>query len=387
MKHYIKYLFAFLAISLIVVSCSKNPTDPSEFGNKTSIYIVVFNQDGNSIQSRNINPKIQEIFAKHNIDISELIYTYDVVLNGFAANLTEAQAKALQADKSIKYIEKDQIVTINDPVISIDNNKSNKIQVNQPVPWGIAYVGGPKVNTDAGVAWVVDTGIDFTHPDLNINTSLSKTFVARTKSADDDHGHGSHCAGIIAAKDNTIGVVGVCPGATIIAVKVLNRQGSGSYSDIIAGLNYVGQKRDANKVNVVNMSLGGPVYTALDDAVRALAAKGVYIVIAAGNSAADANNYSPARVEATGVFTISAHDNIGKFASFSNFANPPIEFAAPGVLIYSCYKDGNYATMSGTSMAAPHVAGIILANGGSSFTSNGTVTGDKDDNPDPIVHL
>jgi subtilisin family serine protease len=385
MGTYIKYFFSLLAVSLLIVSCSKNPTDPSEFGNRISTYIVVFNSGGNQIQSANMDSKIKDLFSKHNIEFESLKYVYDVVLNGFAANLTQEQVIALQADKSIKYIEQDQIVTINDPVISIENEKGPKIQA-QSTPWGITFVGGTKANENA-VAWIVDTGIDFTHPDLNINKTLSKTFVQRTKSADDDHGHGSHVAGTIAANDNSIGVVGVCPGATVVAIKVLNRQGSGSYSDIIAGLNYVGQKKVAGKVNVVNMSLGGPANTGLDDAVTNLAALGVFISIAAGNESKDANNISPARVNAANVYTISAHDANKVFASFSNFGNPPIDWAAPGVSITSCYKDGNYATMSGTSMAAPHVAGIILANGGATFTQNGNVTSDKDNLPDKIVHL
>lgn len=388
MKNTIRYIFGFLAISLIFVSCSKNPTDPSEIGTQTSTYILVFNQTGNSIQGANIDTRIKDIFAKYQIDLNALKYTYDVVLDGFAAELTNKQLEALKADKSIKYIEKDQTITLNDPVISIQDDKTNKIQ-GQTTPWGITNVGGPKTNTNV-FAWIVDTGIDFTHPDLNVNQSLSKTYVTGTKTAKDDNGHGSHVSGIIAAYDNGIGVVGVCPGASLIAVKVLNKQGSGTYSAIIAGINYVATNLQTG-INGVNMSFGGGVSQALDDAVLGLASSGtntkqVFVCIAAGNSSADANNYSPARVNGTNIYTISAFDINGVFATFSNYGNPPVDYSAPGVNIYSCYKNGGYATMSGTSMATPHVVGIILANGGT-INNSGTVTGDKDNNPDLKAHL
>lgn len=393
MKNTIRYIFAFLAISLIFVSCSKNPTDPSEIGTQTSTYIVVFNQTGNSIQGANIDSRIKDIFAKYQIDLNALKFTYDVVLDGFAAELTDNQLEALKADKSIKYIEKDQTITLDDPVISIESGKSNKIQGTQPIPWGVAYVGGPKTNTNV-YAWIVDTGIDFTHPDLNVDITTSKTFVSKTKTADDDNGHGTHVSGIIAAYDNDFGVVGVCPGASLIAVKVLNRQGSGTYSAIIAGINYVAANLKTG-INAVNMSFGGGVSQTLDNAVLALASSGtdtkkVFVCIAAGNSSANANNYSPARVNGTNIFTISAFDINGAFASFSNYGNPPIDFSAPGVNIYSCYKNDSYATMSGTSMATPHVVGILLsnfANGVSVINNSGTVTGDKDNTPDLKAHL
>jgi len=130
------------------------------------------------------------------------------------------------------------------------------------------------------------------------------------------------------------------------------------------------------------MSLGGPVSQALDNAILVAAGKGIKFVIAAGNSAANANNYSPARVNGTNIYTISASDSGDRFASFSNFANPPIDYCAPGVSIKSTWKSGGYNTISGTSMAAPHAAGVLLL--GTAKTS-GFVSGDKDNNPDPII--
>jgi subtilisin len=137
---------------------------------------------------------------------------------------------------------------------------------------------------------------------------------------------------------------------------------------------------------VVNISLGGSASKPLDNAVKKCANKGIYIAIAAGNDGKPAKNYSPARVEATNVFTVSAYDNTGKFAlTFSNFGSA-VNYSAPGVSIYSCYKAGKYATLSGTSMAAPHMAGILLVNG-NEFTTNGYATGDPDTPDDFKAHL
>jgi len=130
------------------------------------------------------------------------------------------------------------------------------------------------------------------------------------------------------------------------------------------------------------MSLGGPTSDALDTAVEAAAAAGIKMVLAAGNSSDDANNSSPARVQANNVYTISAMDSNDNFASFSNFGNPPIEYAQPGVSILSTWKSGGYNTISGTSMAAPHAAGVLLLGGN---TTDGTVNNDPDGTADPIL--
>jgi subtilisin family serine protease len=273
-----------------------------------------------------------------------------------------------------------------DELFSVDNEsgKSPELQA-QTTPWGINAVGGfVTATSNTGVAWVVDTGIDLDHIDLNVDLNLSKTFVNRGDDAntpDDFHGHGTHVGGTIAALNNSYGVVGVCAGATLIAVKVLDYKGSGYISEIVAGLDYIGANMVSGKANVVNMSLGGSASTTLDNAVKSLASKGAYVIIAAGNSRKPASNYSPARVDAVNVFTISAFDNKGNFASFSNYGNPPIDYSAPGVSVQSTYKGGQYATMSGTSMSTPHVSGIVLANDGT-INWSGTVKRDRDKTPD-----
>jgi len=248
----------------------------------------------------------------------------------------------------------------------------------ETTPWGIARVGGGQTGA-TGRAFVIDSGVDLDHPDLNVNTTMSRSFT-REKNADDGNGHGTHVAGTIAAiANNNIGVVGVAAGAEIVAVKVLTRSGSGSNSGVIAGVDYVAQVGRAG--DVANMSLGGGVSTTLDNAVINAAAGGVKFVLAAGNESDDADNHSPARANGPNVFTVSSFAQRDNWSSFSNFGKPPVDYAEPGSSIYSTYKGGGYATLSGTSMAAPHLAGLLLLG---PVRSGGTVNGDPDGNPDTI---
>ena len=249
-------------------------------------------------------------------------------------------------------------------------------------PWGIARVNGG--SSGAGKrAWVIDTGVDSDHPDLNVDTDLWKSFLIGNTSPEDESGHGTHVAGTIAALDNTIGVIGVAAGAKVIAVRVFAATGGSATSIIIAGMNYVA----ANAVfatDVVNMSLGGDANRAYEQAVINLSLKS-RVVISAGNDGRDANYNTPARINAPNVYTISAMDKDDKLASFSNFGNAPVDYAAPGVRVSSCWLNGGYAYLNGTSMASPHVAGLLLLG---DICSSSRVTGDPDGRPDPIaVHV
>lgn len=287
----------------------------------------------------------------------------------------------IKNDPAVKYIEPDRMMTIaqgNRP----GGGGGGGETTGQEVPWGITRVGGFTNYTGNNVAWVIDTGIDLTHPDLNVSSGNGFTAFTKGKDADlnDGNGHGTHVAGTIAAINNSVGVVGVAAGAPVIPVKVLDSRGSGSYSGVIAGVDWVGAKGKSG--DVANMSLGGPVSQALDDAVLAASNNGIKFVIAAGNSSADANNYSPARVNGANIWTISAMNSSDTFASFSNFGNPPVDYCAPGVSIKSTWKSGGYNTISGTSMAAPHAAGVLLL--GNAKTS-GNVKQDPDGNADPII--
>jgi subtilisin family serine protease len=312
-----------------------------------------------------------------------LHYIYEHSIRGFSAAMSAQGAQQAQShNANIAYCEQDQevdAIQTRGPFDFRELGKPGPSQPAQTTPWGVTRVkGGAGTGSGSGTAWVIDTGIDLTHPDLNVDVGRSRNFSTGSSPAD-GNGHGSHVAGIIGARDNSIGVIGVSPGATLVAVRVLNNAGSGTTSGVIAGVDYVAGAGHSG--DVANMSLGGGPSQALDDAVVAAAATGVKFTLAAGNESDDANNHSPARANGPNVYTVSAFAQGDNWASFSNFGNPPVDYGEPGVSIKSTYKGGGYATLSGTSMAAPHLAGILLT---ATPKSGGTVKGDPDGNPDTI---
>ena len=308
----------------------------------------------------------------------QVTQVYRNTIRGFAANMPAAAVERMRAgNPNIAYCEQDQIMA--NPPVRVEARPGGGTQPAQTTPWGIARVGGGIGDFSTKTAWVIDTGIDATHPDLNVDTARSRSFLGGTTLPWDENGHGTHVAGTIAAKANDIGVIGVAPNAKVVAVRVLNRRGSGTNSGVIAGVDYVGGAGVSG--DVANMSLGGSVSQALDDAVVAASAGGVKFALAAGNESDNANNHSPARANGTNVYTVSAFANGGGFASFSNYGNPPIDWAEPGVSINSTWLNGGYNTISGTSMATPHLAGILVAG---PVRQDGSVTGDPDGNPDRI---
>lgn len=263
------------------------------------------------------------------------------LVNGAAVWLpSRAAERALRSRPDILRVEPDAVVQA----------------LEQTLPWGIDRI-------DADVAWsvyqgtgvkvaVIDTGIDLKHPDLKANIAGGYNAISPRRSPTDGNGHGTHVAGTIAAVNNTTGVVGAAPAARLYAVKALNDNGSGYISDIIEGIDW----SIRNGMQVINMSLG----TASDiqsfhDAVKRAYDAGITVVAAAGNSGPGENTVSyPARYpEVIAVAATDKNDNLAEFSS----RGPEVDLAAPGVNIYSTYKRGTYKTLSGTSMAAPHVAG------------------------------
>ena len=303
-------------------------------------------------------------------------YVYTSTIRGFSAKMpADAAAKMAANNPNIAYYEKDQVAY----AMIQGKPGGGGTQPAQTAPYGITRVGAP-ISGAGKTAWVIDSGIQQDHPDLNVDTARSANFVSKGKSTvEDGNGHGTHVAGTIGALDNDIGVVGVAPGALLVGVRVLDNRGSGSFAGVIAGIDYVGANAAAG--DVANMSLGGGASQALDDAVIAAAGNGILFALAAGNESTDANTKSPARANHANIWTVSAMDSSDTFASFSNFGNPPIECAGPGVGVLSTYIGSDYRTLSGTSMASPHVAGLLLF-GAPNFS--GTVNGDPDGNPDSI---
>jgi subtilisin family serine protease len=401
---------AVLLVSVLLYSCTGDQNSPEEEAifskndlrfdsqNIEGQYIVVFNtnliEDVNSKYPENYS-KAQEAMAEQtrkvltnaSIYSAEIVNIYSKTLSGATLKLTKAQVEQLKGRKEIAYIEQDRIVVFAPPCGTPNGGPCGVPDPGtgstQETPYGILRVKGIANYTGTAVAWIVDTGIDLDHPDLNVDAS--RGFNAFTSgrdsgSPDDGNGHGTHVSGTIAAKNNSFGVIGVAPGATVIPVKVLDSRGSGSYSGVIAGVEYVGAKGKSG--DVANLSLGGPVSQALDDAILAASSKGIKFSLAAGNESSDANNSSPARVNGANIVTISAMDKNDKWAYFSNFGNPPVDFAAPGLSIKSTWKGGGYNTISGTSMAAPHAAGVLLLG---AAKTDGFVTSDPDGKPDPII--
>ncbi len=303
---------------------------------------------------------------------------YGHVLKGFAAKLTPQQAAELARDGRVSYIEPDRIISLGKPVKGGGTTTTST----QTIPYGITRVGYG--DGTGKTAWVIDSGIDLNHPDLNVDVTRSRSFLSTTSSPEDGNGHGTHVAGTIGAKNNTIGVVGVAANATVVAVRVLDAAGSGSTSGVVAGVDYV--SANGRVGDVANMSLGGGASQALDDAVINASNKGILFALAAGNNSGNAALNSPARVNGANIFTISAMDVNDSWASFSNFGNPPIDYCMPGVSIKSTWIGDGYNTISGTSMATPHMAGVLLMRG-KSFTISGNVKNDPDGNADQIAHL
>ena len=271
-------------------------------------------------------------------------YTYHIV-DAIAASIPEKAIVALKKNPNIRYVEPDGQV----------------FALEQTLPWGVDRIDAEVVhasesaNKGEGVkVAILDTGIDLNHPDLYVTGGAS--FVSG-KSYDDKNGHGTHVAGIVAALDDGDGVIGVAPDANLYAVKVLNNRGMGWVSDIIAGLEW----SVSEGMQVVNMSLGGAYSETLEKACQAADDAGLLLVAAAGN---DGSVIFPAAYSS--VIAVSATNSADGLAYFSSVGDE-VELAAPGVDIYSTYKDGGYATMDGTSMASPHVAGtaalVWAANG------------------------
>ncbi len=299
-------------------------------------------------------------------------HVYGAALDGFSATMTPAAATALRALPVVASVQRDTKVAATAQTTPTGIDRADAEQ--SPT----ARINGTDERVDVDVA-VIDTGADLDHPDLNIYRAGAKNCSTFALSAEDRHGHGTHVSGTIGALDNGTGVVGIAPGARIWPVKVLSDLGTGLNSDVICGIDYVAAHAD--EIEVANMSLGGAGSDdgnggrtdgdAMHEAICAATAAGVTFVVAAGNDSADAAESTPAAYDE--VITVSAladfngqpgggaaatcrADEDDTFASFSNYG-PDVDIIAPGVCIESTWMNGGYNTISGTSMASPHVAG------------------------------
>lgn len=356
-RHWISFFSAvLLTLALMpVVTLAAPPADviPGQ-------YIVVLRDD-----SIDVPVVADEHARRYGVGLQHL---YEHALRGYAATIPAARLAQIKADPRVAFISEDRLVAA----------------TAQTLPTGIDRIDGESSSAKSGdgtgtvgvdVA-VIDSGIDVRHPDLNVVGGVNCT---TGRGYDDGDGHGTHVAGTIGAKDNGIGVVGVAPGARLWAVRVLDNRGQGSWSSVVCGIDWV--TKNAKTIKVANMSLGGggaddgncgnSNNDAMHKAICASVNAGVTYVVAAGNESDTAANHVPAAYDE--VITVSAlADFDGKsgggaaatcradvddtFADFSNYG-PDVDIIAPGVCITSTWKGGGYNTISGTSMATPHVTG------------------------------
>ena len=340
---------------------------------------------------------------------AERMDSYRYALRGFSARLSESDVAKIESDPRVAFVSEDRVVSIDQTredfsALAPRASRVAKAPPSLPpqtLPTGVDRINAEALsNTGGGVQIaVIDTGIDINHPDLKANVLGGRNCTTRSASAYiDQNGHGTHVAGTIGAVHNVQGVVGVAPSAKLWAIRVLDRNGKGSWSSVICGLDTVAANgpRNGGAITVANMSLGGSGVSdnncgitnkdALHSAVCRVRDAGVVLVVAAGNSGANAANFVPAAYD-DAVITVSAlGDSDGKaggtgkatgygaddtFASFSNWG-APVDIGAPGVAIYSTWLSSGYKAISGTSMAAPHVAGAaalyIATHAGASWT-------------------
>ena len=270
------------------------------------------------------------------ISADQVNHTYETVLNGYAVDMSQSEVEELRSQEGVSYIEQVGVAETF-------------------VPWGLDRIDQADLPLDDSysteadgsgtTSYILDTGLDVDHPEFGDRATFG--WDAYGGDGSDMQGHGTHVAGTIGSDS-----YGVAPGTDLVGVKVLDDNGSGSYDDIIAGVEWVAENSEPG--SVANLSLGGPVSQALDEAVNALAESGVFVAVAAGNEGQDANNVSPAG--ASGVVTVAASDETDTSASFTNYGSA-VDIYAPGVGVESTVPGGGTDTYNGTSMASPHVAG------------------------------
>ena len=389
-------------LALVLGSLVAAPALPAQSAGPAEAVIVVLAEDASS------GALARQHARSYGAEVSQV---YRAALRGYAARVPADRLAALRSDPQVAFVSADRAVHATAQTTPTGINRIDAELSSQASGDGGGVVNSP------GVA-VIDTGSG-PHADLNI---VGGKNCSTGKSYNDGNGHGTHVAGTIGAKDNGDGVVGVAPGAPIYSVRVLNNAGSGTFSSIICGIDWVTANTVALNIKVANMSLGGSgtegtcANNALHKAICNSVGAGITYAVAAGNESDDAKNHVPAAYDE--VITVSAladfngqpgggaaatcrSDVDDTFADFSNYG-ADVDIIAPGVCILSTWKGGGYNTISGTSMATPHVTGAAalykagnpgatpaqvrtaLQNAGNTNWSNGD---DKDSTKEPLLNV
>jgi subtilisin len=342
---YMKSILVILPLSmLLLVSCDDESSSgeddcisASSVMSSTVIddrYIISLPKEEGATGGRK-SAKAMRLLERHRLSGERILNSFTGKNTHVVLNLSEREADELAKDPEILRIEQDKVTWA-----------CGCFSVVEPrlVTWSAAKVGYG--DGTGKTAWILDTGVDYDHPDLTVDTKRSRSFLDEFVNAEDGSGHGTHIAGIIGGNNNKLGILGIASGATIVALKVLNDEGNGTVSSLLDGLAYVEQYGEPG--DVINISLTAPGSEILDDEVRSLGEKGFYVAIAAGNEQTTASSYSPGRVNGPNIYTVSAVDSLNQMITNSNYGNDVIDFAAPGQRIISTYKDKQYAKMTGT---------------------------------------
>ncbi|WP_022939778.1 S8 family peptidase [Psychromonas hadalis] len=412
MSIYLPYIRPFFLLLLMLIASPSLFSDNSKLLDNKIKVIVVLNDNYNIDKGKNKRNQASNIALSMGLKAK---HSFGNVLYGFSTNLSHKRLATLSNDPRIKYIEVDKLQhfplrpnkTLKAPRCT-DNPTGPGCGITpseestQQTPWGIERIGLAADNKAEGIhLFIIDTGIDSNHEDLqNLGvgfTTISCQGKGKKSSCreawDDDNGHGTHVAGTVGAENNAFGVIGVAPEVILHAVKVLDSRGSGYTSGIISGIDKMAAyMADMHVAYVVNMSIGGngsksgicsaDSYQGKDsyhEAICRATQHGAVFVVAAGNEGVDASTKKPASyddssiaVSAIGRVTDSNGNVTGQFGwpSWSNWGNKstilghqhnsfPVAISAPGMGILSTWKDNKYETISGTSMASPHVAGAV----------------------------
>ena len=447
MKPYFKTL-TLLSLS-ILVGCSTEIEDVIELESVTEIsaeesktidnvdprsvvpgeFIVTYHEDAAAVKDlknsfalskqrlqsldQTFTARAQSILEANHLESQSLEKVYFGAVNGFKLKNVDANTlEELKNDKRIASVEPNYIINANFPKPIVQGGitaselanfagteaqsaPSSEIQAGPPVPvdnvelqngelipWGVNWVGRRDGREVMAKVYVIDSGIA-PHEDLNIFRGQSRSFVSGEDWVD-QNGHGTHVSGIIAAKRNRKGIIGVCHGVRLVAVKIADKDGNGDVDTMISGINYVYNR--ANPQDVFNFSIGFPerfTSDALDSAMQQLSSK-IVGALAAGNSNDDTSFYSPQRLNESRSWMVGALTNRIRPASFSNFG-ASVDRWAPGSNIISTWLNGGFQILSGTSMASPHVAGILVRRGNNTVRRRGTAS--KGGFTDPVARM